>query len=70
MARNPYTLTFGKEPSQNISRLTQKNEVIETFNADPSFQQLYMISGVRGIGKTVFMTDISAYFKKSSDWPG
>lgn len=66
--KNPYTLTFGKEPTQNISRIAQRNEVIETFEEETIPQQVYMITGVRGIGKTVFMTDISAHFKKDDKW--
>lgn len=30
MKRNLYTRQFGKEPSQSIAHLTQRNEVIET----------------------------------------
>ena len=34
--RNPYTLVFGKEPHQIISRAAQTVEIIETFREDPS----------------------------------
>lgn len=55
---NPYNLIFGKEPFQVIPRNTQKNEIIDAFLSEPSEQQIYMITGIRGCGKTVFMTDV------------
>ena len=67
MKRNPFNLVFGKEPSQIISRLTESTEIIEAFQADPPEQQIYMITGVRGCGKTVFMTEI-AKAMKADDW--
>ena len=68
MKSNPYTLTFGKEPSESISRPLQINEIIDTFQEDEPSQQIYMISGVRGAGKTVFMSEISSYFAKQDNW--
>ena len=55
MPHNPYTLTFGKSPEQIIERLSQMNEVISTFRNEPPAQQAYIITGVRGSGKTVFI---------------
>ena len=66
--KNPYTLVFGKEPSQLISRISQERDVIENFTSDDPSWQLYMITGVRGMGKTVFMTDIASKLKKEKDW--
>ena len=65
---NPYSLMFGKEPQQMISRIAQKEEVIDSFLAEIPSQMVYMITGVRGSGKTVFMTDIQNRLKKEKDW--
>ena len=65
---NPYTLMFGKEPNNMISRISQSDEVFEMFTADEPSQQIYMITGVRGSGKTVFMTEISKRFNKYRNW--
>ena len=65
---NPYTLVFGKEPAEHISRLAQTATVIRTFSADTPAHQVYMISGVRGSGKTVFMTEIQNTFKSEDNW--
>ena len=60
---NPFTLNFGIEPTSYISRNTLKDEIIHSFNANPSTSNLYMITGLRGSGKTVFLTDIEDYFR-------
>lgn len=66
--KNPYNTIFGKEPPQNISRATQMTEVLSSFEEEPSVQQIYMITGIRGCGKTVFMTEISKELAKDKDW--
>lgn len=65
---NPYTLTFGKEPTQLIARATQSQQVIDSFLSEPSAQQVYMVTGIRGSGKTVFMTEIARKIAKQKDW--
>lgn len=68
MKRNPYTLLFGKAPSEIISRMQTENEIIESFSATPPSQQIAMITGVRGAGKTVFMTNVLNQLKKDKQW--
>ncbi|MBR5376402.1 MAG: ATP-binding protein [Lachnospiraceae bacterium] len=68
MSKNPYNLVFGKEPLQNISRAAQMSEILENFDEDPAPQQIYMITGIRGSGKTVFMTEIAKELKKDDKW--
>ena len=68
MAPNPFSLMFGKEPEQMVARLEQTEEIVSTFDALPSPQQIYMITGVRGIGKTVFMSSIAKRFEAKNDW--
>ena len=67
MSKNPYNMIFGKEPPQVISRIAQSSEIIMSFQEEPPAQQLYMITGVRGCGKTVFMTEIAKELAKE-DW--
>ena len=63
---NPFTLLFGKEPTVAISRAAQANEIIDSFTEGS--QQIYMITGVRGSGKTVFMTEIAKELQDDSQW--
>lgn len=65
---NPYTLLFGKAPSQLITRVMPKEEVIESFTAENPSQQVFIITGVRGVGKTVFLSEAASEFEKREDW--
>jgi len=65
---NPFNISFGKEPSRLIARTSQINSVIETFTSDTPSTQAYMITGVRGAGKTVTMTHIEHELAKDARW--
>ena len=65
---NPFTLSFGKKPAQFISRITQTNEIVENFRADVPSNQIYMLTGVRGSGKTVMMTTVSNIIAEDNNW--
>ena len=68
MSANPFTLSFGKKPLQYISRLTETNQILESFCAEIPSNQIYMITGVRGSGKTVMMTNIASELRKREGW--
>ena len=65
---NPYSLVFGREPDQFITRDEAARAIIDTFSADTPSQQAYMITGIRGSGKTVFLTSLSDHFKADKNW--
>ena len=65
---NPFTLSFGKKPLQYISRIVQTNQVIEEFCAKQPSNQIFMLTGVRGSGKTVMLTNLAAELRKIPDW--
>ncbi len=65
---NPFTLRFGRIPPSHISRINQLNEITESFDSDNPVSQVYMITGVRGSGKTVLLTELSKYYDEQDDW--
>ena len=65
---NPFTLSFGQMPLQYISRIAQTNQIIDNFKAEHPSTPIYMITGVRGSGKTVMMTSIANEIKKNDNW--
>ena len=65
---NPFSLSFGREPLSFIERGRQSREIIDSFSEENPACQVYMITGVRGAGKTVMLTDIAKYFRKENDW--
>lgn len=66
--QNPFTLSFGKNPLESVERPVQTREILEAFTAEPINQQMYLITGVRGSGKTVMMTQISQQLSAREDW--
>lgn len=66
--QNPFTLSFGKSPLESVDRPVQTNEIIDTFTAEPVNQQMFLITGVRGSGKTVMMTEISRKLRDREEW--
>ena len=65
---NPFSLSFGKEPVNVISREKQINEIIEGFASENPEFQTCMITGVRGSGKTVFMTEVAERIGLLKNW--
>ena len=65
--QNPFTLTFGRSPLESVERPVQINEILEAFTADTVNQQMFIITGVRGSGKTVMMTQISNKLRADAD---
>lgn len=65
---NPFTLTSGKRPNRYINRYENTSEITLTFDADHPISQTYLISGIRGSGKTVLMTSVANQLHQSESW--
>ncbi len=68
MKDNPFTLMFGSSPILSIERPEEKNQIIESFQSEYMNNKVYLITAIRGSGKTVLMVDIADYFKIQKDW--
>lgn len=68
MKNNPFSLTFGKEPSSMIRRTAQLSEILDSFEAENPAYQVCMLTGVRGSGKTVMLTEIAKNLRQKKDW--
>ncbi len=67
-AGNPFNISFGVEPSRLISRESDIEQMISTFNSEAPSTTTYIITGVRGSGKTVTMSAILDRLGKHNDW--
>ncbi len=65
---NPFTLSFGKSPKSSIDRPVQTAEIVNDFQASEPNQQIYLITGVRGYGKTVLMTGATKELLQDEKW--
>ena len=65
---NKFTVTFGQLPSSYINRGHIADKICNDFFLDFPLSHIYIISGVRGSGKTVLLTNISKAIEKKKDW--
>lgn len=65
---NPFTLTFGVLPEQFIKRDEIKDKVLRIFNSSRNEQNVFILTGVRGSGKTVMLNNIKKEFEDLDDW--
>ena len=56
---NPFSLMYGKTPYSLIERRKQVDEIVETFNSNYPSTYSYLISGIRGSGKTVLLRNVN-----------
>ena len=68
MSTNPFTVIFGVEPQSIIPRKNEFMKVVDVFESDKPLTYGYVITGVRGCGKTVLMTALQNYFLKKDNW--
>ncbi len=66
--QNPFSLSFGSKPYICIERNAVKNEIIQKITAENPISRSFVITGVRGSGKTVMLTSIIKYFEDKDDW--
>lgn len=66
--RNPFAINFGIIPAQYIARNLITDEIITEFESDTMQNPCFMLTGVRGSGKTVTMTAIEKEMSDKKDW--
>lgn len=64
--KNPFDISFGKIPPVYVARIKDVNKVLTTFTELQDFERI--ITGTRGSGKTVLMTDITERISEYPDW--
>ena len=68
MERNPFSISFGRKPYQYIERDLVIDEISEELKAEEIQNQCFMLTGVRGSGKTVTMTAIEQRFREDKSF--
>lgn len=65
---NPYTLVFGQPPLEMISRSAQATRILYDFSQKRPVNSINLITGIRGSGKTVFITQIAKTLSEKKEW--
>lgn len=66
--KNPFSLSFGRKPFEYIDRYSDEQKIYDTFTELPVTDQVYVIMGVRGAGKTVAMAELTDRIGALEDW--
>lgn len=66
--KNPYYISFGRIPTQYISRSVVIDSIIETIDSDMVNEQAFKLTGIRGMGKTVTLTAIENELRDRDNW--
>ena len=65
---NPFSITFGREPKEEIARENVIEEILSDFTADEPSQQIVLLTGVRGAGKSSLTAKLMKAFAAMKDW--
>ncbi len=65
---NPFSITFGKEPAEEIARENILEEIISGFSAPIPSGQVVLLTGVRGSGKSSLTARLMKLFGKQKGW--
>ena len=68
MASNPFTLVFGQPPLEVIERTSQAERIISEFCQERPSNTINLVTGIRGCGKTVFITQIANRLRDKKEW--
>ena len=68
MKKNPYAISFGKIPSQYISRDILIEDMVDTLSSEIVDEQAFKLTGIRGTGKTVTLTAIEKELRDDKNW--
>ncbi len=65
---NPYTIGFGRIPSHYIIRDLVIADIVNQLNQEKISGQAYKLTGIRGTGKTVTLTEIERQLRRDETW--
>ena len=65
---NPFSLVFGQPPLEFIERTAQAERIISEFTREMPANSVNLVTGIRGSGKTVFITQIAERLGSQDEW--
>ena len=66
--KNPFNITYGMIPSSLIGRSEAYEKIKNAFLSEDAIASTYIITGIRGSGKTVLLRSVAKEIKTRSGW--
>lgn len=68
MFNSPFNVSFGEKPNNLIERENEFNNIISIFDSETPETKIMILTGARGVGKTVLMSLIKRYYDNKKEW--
>ena len=65
---NPFNITFGEEPENYIPRISEINQIENSFDSITPESKVFVLTGPRGSGKTVLLSQIKHKYDQKENW--
>lgn len=66
--KNPFNIMYGMIPASLVNRNDAFDKIMSSFQNDDTIAASFIITGIRGSGKTVLLRGISKELSKKEDW--
>lgn len=68
IANSPFNVSFGEKPNNLIERSEEFNQITSVFDNDNPETKIILLTGARGVGKTVLLSSIKKYYDNLDNW--
>lgn len=65
---SPFNIYFGQKPLNSIERNDDFEQVVSVFDSALPETKIILLTGARGVGKTVLLTSLKGYYDNKNNW--
>ena len=68
ISNSPFNVSFGEKPNNLIERNEEFSQITSIFDNDNPETKIIILTGARGVGKTVLLSSIKRYYDEKDNW--
>ena len=68
LLNSPFNVSFGESPNNYIERNKEFSQITFVFESATPETKVMLLTGARGVGKTVLLSSIKKYFDQKDEW--
>ena len=65
---SPFNVSFGEKPNNIIKRKEEFTQITSIFDSDTPETKILILTGARGVGKTVLLSSVKTYYDNNASW--